>query len=223
FSPASFASKNVQIGYDRHPARPKRIPTTPAKVLSMHTAVTTHSFPPFALPVPGVHGVAFRSASLVNNALEQAANGRVRQRAGIIAFGVRQHVVLAVRLVQWNFRLLLELADFQRALGPLVQKFHQFLVDFIDAASPIIQVHGTTPPAFLLSIIPSEGPIVFIGPQSRNLNASASARTGVDRVSFMAQPRAATSRGEQLLGAIERTRRARRQRQLRILPFGFLK
>src|SRR5205807_6036644 len=61
FSPASFASKNVQIGYDRHPARPKRIPTTPAKVLSMHTAATAHSFPP--LPCLSPECMASRSAA----------------------------------------------------------------------------------------------------------------------------------------------------------------
>src|SRR5690349_5732063 len=104
----------------------------------IHAYRSNRSFiPAFAAPVAGMHSVAFGSASFVNNALEQAANGGVRQRTRIIALGIRQHLVLAVRLVQWNFRLLLELADFQRALGPLVQKFHQFLVDFVDTASPV--------------------------------------------------------------------------------------
>ena len=63
-----------------------------------------------------MHGVAFRRAGFVNDALEQAANRTVRQRSGIIAFRIFKHLVLAVRLVQRDFRLLLELADFERAL-----------------------------------------------------------------------------------------------------------
>src|SRR5260370_18334467 len=105
----------------------------------------TGSFiPAFAVPVAGVHGVALGGARFVNDALEEAADRRVRQRARIIAFGILQPLVLAVRLIQRNFRRLLELADFKRTLGALVQKLNELLVDFVDAASPVTQVHGTT-------------------------------------------------------------------------------
>src|SRR5260370_2378742 len=100
--------------------------------------------PAFAVPVAGVHGVALGGARFVNDALEEAADRRVRQRARIIAFGILQHFVLAVRLIQRNFRRLLKLADFKRTLRALVQKLNELLVDFVDAASPVTQVHGTT-------------------------------------------------------------------------------
>src|SRR5216683_5191007 len=105
----------------------------------------TGSFiPAFAVPVAGVHGVALGGARFVNDALEEAADRRVRQRARIIAFGILKHLVLAVRLVQRNFRRLLEPADFKSTLRALVQKLNELLVDFVDAASPVTQVHGAT-------------------------------------------------------------------------------
>ena len=63
-----------------------------------------------------MHSVPLSGACLVNNALEQPANRRVRQRSGIVALGVRQHFVFAVRLIQRKLGRLLELANFQRAL-----------------------------------------------------------------------------------------------------------
>src|SRR5258708_1094442 len=100
--------------------------------------------PAFAVAIARVHGVAFGGASFVDDALEEAPDRRVGQRAGIIAFGVLQHFVLAVGLVQRDFRLLFELADFERALRALVQKLHELLVNFIDTASPVTQIHGAT-------------------------------------------------------------------------------
>src|SRR5439155_18345725 len=94
--------------------------------------------------VAGMHGVAFGGAGFVNNALKQAADRGVGQRTRIIALGIFQHFVFAFGLVQRNFGFLLELPDFERALRAFVQELHQLLVDFVDAAPPITQLHGAT-------------------------------------------------------------------------------
>src|SRR5215472_5543387 len=75
-----------------------------------------------------MHGVALGGARLVDNPLEQAADGRVGQGSGIVAFGVRKHFVFAIRLIQRDFRRLFKLADFERALRTLVEKLQQLLV-----------------------------------------------------------------------------------------------
>src|SRR5260370_35759289 len=115
------------------------------KILSIQTTDAAHSFPLFAVAVARMHGVAFGGAGFVNDALEQAANGGVCQWTGIIAFGVLDHFVLAVGLVQRNFGRLFELADFQSAMRALVQELDEFLVDFVDAAAPVGDVHGRFP------------------------------------------------------------------------------
>src|SRR5882762_6540640 len=101
--------------------------------------------PAFAVTVAGMHGVAFGGAGFVNDALEETADRGVGQRAGIIALGIGEHFVLAVGLVQRNFGLLFELADFQSAARTFVQEFDELLVDFVDAPSPVAEVHGRAP------------------------------------------------------------------------------
>src|SRR6266850_1290318 len=98
----------------------------------------------FLRAAAGIHSVAFGGAGFVNDALEEAANGGVGQRAGIVALGVREDFVFAVRLIERNFRRLFELADFERALRTRVQEFDELLVDFIDAAAPVAEIHGAT-------------------------------------------------------------------------------
>src|SRR5438132_7808607 len=94
----------------------RRIPPGLYKSL-IHAYRRGSSFiPVFAMPVAGVHGVPFGGARFVNDPLEQAADRGIGQRTEIIALGVLQHFLLAVRLVQRNFRFLLELADFNREL-----------------------------------------------------------------------------------------------------------
>src|SRR5216684_1801946 len=92
--------------------------------------------PAFARAAAGMHGIALGGSRFVNDALEKTANSRVGQRTGIITLGVFEHLVFAVWLVQRDFCLLLEFADFERALRPFVQKLYEFLVNFIDAAPP---------------------------------------------------------------------------------------
>ena len=76
-------------------------------------------------------------AGFIDDALEKASNRGVRQWPLVIVFGILQDFLFAIRLVQGQIRLLLQLSDFQRALGPFVQESHQLAVDLIDAASPI--------------------------------------------------------------------------------------
>src|SRR5437762_3289490 len=93
-----------------------------------------------------MHGVAFGRARLVNDALKQTANSGVGQRPGIVAFRVGQHFDFTLRLIQRDVCLLLELADFERAARALVEKLNELLVDFVDAAAPIGEIHGATFP-----------------------------------------------------------------------------
>src|SRR5438105_10811984 len=97
----------------------------------------------FPFPIR-VHRTAFRRTCLVNDALEQAANRRVRQWPVIVVLRILQNFLFAIRLVQGQIRLLLQLSDFQCALGPFVQEVHQLAVDLIDAASPIAEAHVAT-------------------------------------------------------------------------------
>ncbi len=89
--------------------------------------------------IAGVHGFALGRARFVDDALEEAADRGVGQRAGIGALGVFQDFALAVGLIKRKILRLLELADFQRATGALIEKLDEFAVDFIDAAPPITE------------------------------------------------------------------------------------
>src|SRR6266446_7845329 len=91
-----------------------------------------------------VHGVALGGAGFVNDAFEQTANRGVGQRTGIVVLGVREDFAFAVRLVERNLRRLLQFADFKRTLRARVQEFDEFLVDFVDTAAPVAEVHGAT-------------------------------------------------------------------------------
>jgi hypothetical protein len=93
-----------------------------------------------------VHGVALGGAGLVNDALEEAADRGVRQRARIGAFGVRKDFVFAVGLVERDVGRLFQFADFEGAVRALVQEFDELFVDFIDAAAPVAKVHGVASP-----------------------------------------------------------------------------
>src|SRR5271168_562738 len=89
-----------------------------------------------------MHGVAFRRARFVDDAFEEPPNRRIRERPLIRALGVLQNFSLSLRLIQRQIRRLLQLPDCQRAFRAFVQQFHKFLVQLVDAAPPIAQVHG---------------------------------------------------------------------------------
>ncbi len=78
--------------------------------------------------VARMHGIAFGGARFVNDPFKQAPDGGVGQRAGIVVLGVFEHFVFALGLVERNVLRVLELLD-------------ELLVDFIDAAAPVGEVH----------------------------------------------------------------------------------
>src|ERR1700743_1520874 len=92
-----------------------------------------------------VHGFAFGAARFVDDALEEAANRGVGQRAGIFALRVLDYFAFAIGLIQRKISLLLDLSDLERAMRTLVEQLHEFTVDLIDAATPVTHVgHGAT-------------------------------------------------------------------------------
>src|SRR5277367_3785047 len=98
----------------------------------------------FEMLAAWVHGVAFGGAGFVNDALEETANGSVRERAGIGALDVGEDFVFAVRLIERDICSLFELADFEGAARPRVEELDELFVDFIDAAAPVGEVHRGT-------------------------------------------------------------------------------
>src|SRR5215831_1144438 len=98
----------------------------------------------FCAAAVGMHGVAFGGACLVDDALKQAADGSVCERSLIVAFGIFEDLLFAVRLVQRKMVLLFQFADFQRAGGTLIEKLDELTVEFVDAAAEI----GETAHAF---------------------------------------------------------------------------
>src|SRR5712664_745478 len=91
-----------------------------------------------------MHGLALGAAGFVDDALKEAANGGVGERAGVDALGVFEDFTLAVGLIERKIFGLLEFADFEGAAGTLVEEFNEFAVDFIDLAAPVGESHGAT-------------------------------------------------------------------------------
>src|SRR5580765_2755645 len=92
--------------------------------------------------VTGMHGEAFGGAGFVNDALEQAANGGIGERSFVIVLGIFDDFLLAIGLIERKIGLLLQSADFQRALRAFVQKLDQLAVDVVDLAAPVSEAHG---------------------------------------------------------------------------------
>src|SRR5258708_2060601 len=91
-----------------------------------------------------MHGFALAAAGFVDDAVKEAADGGVGERAGVDALGVFEDFTLAVGLIERKVFGLLELADFEGAAGTLVEEFNEFAVDFIDLAAPVGESHGAT-------------------------------------------------------------------------------
>ena len=87
---------------------------------------------------------ALGAAGFVDDALEEAANGGVGERAGIDALGVFEDFALALGLIERKIFRLLDFADFESAAGSLVEQRDEFAVDFIDLATPVGESHGAT-------------------------------------------------------------------------------
>src|SRR5689334_15092826 len=91
-----------------------------------------------------MHGFALGAARFVDDALEQTANGSVGERAAVDALRVFQDLALTLGLVERQILGLLNLADFKRAAGTLVEQLDELAIDFINFAPPISQVHVDT-------------------------------------------------------------------------------
>ena len=88
-----------------------------------------------------MHSLALGAAGFIDDALKEAANGGVGERAGIEALGIFQDFALAFRLIERKIFGLLEFADFEGAAGTLVKKFDEFAINFIDLAAPVGESH----------------------------------------------------------------------------------
>src|SRR5258707_13101243 len=84
-----------------------------------------------------MHGLTLGAARFVDDALEEAANGGVGERAGIDALGVFEDFTLALGLVERKVFGLLDFADFESAAGTLVEQLDEVGVDFTDLAAPV--------------------------------------------------------------------------------------
>src|SRR5258705_115201 len=91
-----------------------------------------------------MHGLALGTASFVDDALEETANGGVGERAGVDALGVFQDFALALRLIEREIFGLLEFTDFESAAGTLVEQLDEFAIDFINLATPVGESHGSS-------------------------------------------------------------------------------
>ena len=91
-----------------------------------------------------MHGLALGAAGFIDDALEEAADGGVGERAGIDALGILQDFTLAVGLIERKIFGLLEFADFEGAAGTLIEKFDEFAIDFIDLAAPVGESHESS-------------------------------------------------------------------------------
>src|SRR6267143_5723943 len=91
-----------------------------------------------------MHGLAFGAAGFVDDALEEAANGGVGERAGVDALGIFQDFALALGLIERKILGLLEFTDFESAAGTLVEQLDEFAIDFINLATPVGESHGSS-------------------------------------------------------------------------------
>src|SRR5712672_4069855 len=91
-----------------------------------------------------MHGLALGAASFVDDALEEAANGGVGERAGVDALGIFQDFALALGLIERKIFGLLEFTDFESAPRTLVEQLDEFAIDFIDLVTPIGESHGSS-------------------------------------------------------------------------------
>jgi hypothetical protein len=93
-----------------------------------------------------MHGKTLGRTGFVDNTLKEPANGSVRKRAFVVAFGVGEHFVFTSGLVDRDALLLLDAANFQGALRALIEQVDEFLVDFVHAAPPVSDVHTAASP-----------------------------------------------------------------------------
>jgi hypothetical protein len=87
-----------------------------------------------------VLGHAFEPAGLVDDALEQAPDGRSIERPRVEPLDVLENLVLAFRLVDGQAQGLFGLSDRERAGSSFVQEAHELLVELIDPTAKRVNV-----------------------------------------------------------------------------------
>ena len=85
---------------------------------------------------------ALERTRFVNNSLEKAPDRRICKRPAVGAFYVGQNFVFSFRLVNRQSFSMLLVPDFKRAARSLVEQLDQLLIEFVYAATPIINAHG---------------------------------------------------------------------------------
>ena len=78
----------------------------------------------------------------VNDSLEKTTDRRICKRPTVGAFDVRQNFVFSFRLINRQSFSVLLVPDFERAARSLVEQLDQLLIEFVYAATPIINAHG---------------------------------------------------------------------------------
>src|SRR5262249_48249210 len=89
-----------------------------------------------------MHRQPFGRARFVDDAFKKPPNCCVRKRSPIVPLGIFENFLFSIRLIQRQIRLLLELSDFQSATRTFVEQFHELLIEFINAPTPITEAHG---------------------------------------------------------------------------------
>src|SRR5580698_36529 len=130
----------------------------------------------------------------VDHPLEEAANRGVVQRTGVGAFGVIQHIFLAIRLIYRQTHGALQTTDFDGASRSLVEKIEKLAIDGVDAAAPIFdrfRCHHL--PSLAGRLTPSR-PARFKRPtRSPTASAAASADEDCSTAATIAEPTTAAS------------------------------
>src|SRR5207245_8068288 len=87
-----------------------------------------------------VHGVTLERTCLIDDALEEATDGRVVERPAVRFHHVAEDFRLALRRPGWQIQFLLDVADLDRASRALVEQLHELLVNLVNALSPVVQL-----------------------------------------------------------------------------------
>src|SRR5215470_11795992 len=145
-----------------------------------------------------MHCQTFGGARFINDSFEQTPNRGVGERPSIVAFRVLQNLFFAIGLIKRQVLLLLQLSDFEGALRPLVQQFHELFVQFINSATPITQVHEATSRF--------ERPVcaACLSKRMRDSRAAAARSTAVEELSFAVQASISETKADPITAASAR-------------------
>jgi len=92
-----------------------------------------------------MHGVAFGGAGFVNDALEETADRGVGHGPGLLRFGIGEHSFSRSAGTAEFLASCLSCRFPERSANVRFKEFDELLVDFVDAPSPVAEVHGRAP------------------------------------------------------------------------------